>query len=501
MKNSIMKNVMNGITYGLLLGTMACATTSQRAPASTAQYYRVWQGFQKDGLTSEKFMGELPSFMKETVDLYGNAKALNQYFVLIPPKNKPSTIPDELALVALNSEEDYQHVRATPEGTNYSERHWDVFQKGKSQSAKGLVDYTKEKPAKLESHLAYSMFSPVLDWTQGYTLAFIGARRASLDSKTFLTRLQSHIELAADKLKPFGLRGYIVIANENYEIAYLNWPSKKAHDLAFESEGGKLVFKDGGEFMVPVMYEPAFNLAAGETIDHGRFYKANPIRKKALIVVTSHSKLGSTGKKTGYYFPEAAHPYWELTQQSIQVDFASPRGGKAPMDPASLDLTDPVNKVLYADKSFSQKLDNTMKLSDVDASQYSAIVFAGGHGTMWDFRTSETVKKISAAIYDKGGVVAAVCHGPAALVDVRLADGSFLVDGKSVTGFTNEEEEAAGLTRVMPFLLEDALRARGGKFEEAPMWQKKVVVDGRLITGQNPASAAGVGQAVADQLK
>lgn len=220
---------------------------------------------------------------------------------------------------------------------------------------------------------------------------------------------------------------------------------------------------------------------------------------KALIVVTSHGQMGSTGKATGYYLPEVSHPFYELREAGIEVDIASPQGGKAPLDEKSRDLTDPLNARLL--KEESQKLEKTLKLSDIDPKKYQAVIFAGGHGTMWDFAKTPSVAKVAEGIYRNGGIVSAVCHGPAALIGLRNEDGSPLVRGKKVAAFTNAEEEAAGLTSVMPFLLETELEKLGATVEKAPLWQKKVVVDGRLVTGQNPASAKGVGEETAKLLK
>jgi putative intracellular protease/amidase len=223
--------------------------------------------------------------------------------------------------------------------------------------------------------------------------------------------------------------------------------------------------------------------------------------KKALIVVTSHDRLGETGKQTGYYLPEVTHPYYAMRDAGLEVDIASPRGGEAPMDASSRDLTDPANARFLDTPADADKLARTIPLAEIDPAAYDAVVFAGGHGTMWDFRGNPDVQRIASAIHDKGGVVAAVCHGPAALVDVTLVSGKYLVDGKRVTGFSNAEEEAAKLTEVMPFLLESALIERGGRYEKADLWQERVVTDGKLVTGQNPASAAGVGRAVAALLR
>ena len=223
--------------------------------------------------------------------------------------------------------------------------------------------------------------------------------------------------------------------------------------------------------------------------------------KKVLIVVTNQSDLVGTGKKTGYYLPEVSHPYYKFIKAGLVVDFASPKGGVAPMDPKSLDLKDPLNKKFYENKELMGKLENTLSLKSVNPKDYKAIIFAGGHGTMWDFADSEAVSKVSREIYESGGVVAAVCHGPAALVNIKLSNGEYLIKGKKVTGFTNEEEDIVQLSKYMPFMLEDKLKERGAKFEGAKAWSEKVVVDGRIVTGQNPASASELGNKVVELLK
>ncbi len=165
------------------------------------------------------------------------------------------------------------------------------------------------------------------------------------------------------------------------------------------------------------------------------------------------------------------------------------------------DLNDPINARYWKDMKFKDAMHNTMCLGDIDSSKYSAIFFAGGHGTMWDFPESPAVKKITREIYEAGGIVSAVCHGPAALVNVTLSDGSYLVAGKRVAAFTNDEEEEVQATRIVPFLLATALNAHGAKHQPAPNWTANVIVDGRLVTGQNPASASGVGDALVNLLK
>lgn len=220
--------------------------------------------------------------------------------------------------------------------------------------------------------------------------------------------------------------------------------------------------------------------------------------RRVLFVLTSHATLGTTGKPTGAYLPEVAHPWTALRAAGVEVDFASPRGGLPPLD--GVDRRDPEQQALLADTAAMAALHGSQRLADVDASRYDAIFFAGGHGTMWDFADQPDGARLAAAIYQRGGVVGAVCHGPSALVNVRLADGAYLVAGKRVAAFTNDEERAVKLERVVPFLLADALIARGAVHVPAPTWAAQVVVDGRLVTGQNPASARGVGQAMATLL-
>ncbi len=225
------------------------------------------------------------------------------------------------------------------------------------------------------------------------------------------------------------------------------------------------------------------------------------IQKKVLIVVTSHNLLGKTGKPTGYYLPEVTHPYFKLIDSGFNVDIASIKGGKAPMDESSRDLKDPLNFRFLVDPEHDRKLQQTLKLSSMKASDYNALIFAGGHGTMWDFPDNKDVLRLAAEIYENGGIIAAVCHGPAALVNIKLSNGNYLVAGKKVTAFSNDEEDAAKLSKVMPFMLETELIKRGAVFEKAPLWKSRVVADDRLVTGQNPASASELGKVIADLLK
>lgn len=218
-----------------------------------------------------------------------------------------------------------------------------------------------------------------------------------------------------------------------------------------------------------------------------------PTAKRALIVLTSHSKLGDTGRATGFYLSEASHAWDVFKNAGFVVEFASPEGGKAPIEGVKMD--DPVNAAFMGDADVKSKLATTRRVDQVQPSEFAILYFAGGHGTMWDFPDNTTLAALTANMYERGKVVAAVCHGPAALVNVKLADGTYLVKGKTVSAFTNEEEKNVKLEAVVPFLLEDKLVERGASFRKSAPFEKHVEIDGRLITGQNPASAKGVAEA------
>lgn len=220
--------------------------------------------------------------------------------------------------------------------------------------------------------------------------------------------------------------------------------------------------------------------------------------KPVLCVTTSAHVKGETGISTGFWMAELTHPLAKLKDAGIAVEFASIQGGQPPID--GFDLNDPANARFWADPDFRRAMRNTLRLVDVVPSRYSAIFFAGGHGTMWDFPLSEAVQRVTRDIYESGGIVSAVCHGPAALVNVRLSDGTYLVAGKRLTAFTNGEEAAVHATDIVPFLLASALVEHGASHQSAENWSENVIVDGRLITGQNPQSASGVGEALRDAL-
>lgn len=226
--------------------------------------------------------------------------------------------------------------------------------------------------------------------------------------------------------------------------------------------------------------------------------KSITMKKKVLFVVTSHDKKGNTGEDTGYYLGEVSHPWEVLHKAGYEIDFVSPKGGTPPVD--GFDLNDPVNKEFWENKEYKSKIDNSLQPSQVNPSNYSAIFYAGGHGAMWDLADNTELAQIASKIYENGGIVAGVCHGPAGLVNIKLSNGKYLVEGKKINAFTNEEEAEVKLTNVVPFLLEDKLRERGAKFEKSGLWQNHVVTDQRVITGQNPQSAKSVGEAIVKEL-
>lgn len=221
--------------------------------------------------------------------------------------------------------------------------------------------------------------------------------------------------------------------------------------------------------------------------------------KPVLFVVSSNNVKGNTGIPTGYNLAEVTHPLEKLQEAGIAVEFASPIGGDAPLDGLE-DMNDPVIAKYWADAAFRRGIANTIPMDQVDPSRYSAIFFAGGHGTMWDFPDNAAILDAIRQIDAAGGIVSAVCHGPAALLNAKGADGSFLIAGKELASFTNDEEEEVQSTHVVPFLLADRLEERGAHHVAAANWSDHVMIDGRLITGQNPQSAAHLGEVLRDAL-
>lgn len=215
---------------------------------------------------------------------------------------------------------------------------------------------------------------------------------------------------------------------------------------------------------------------------------------KALIVLTSHNRLGDTGRATGFYFDEMATPYWDLVDAGYSVDIASIKGGKAPFDLGSFgeDGKRATSVQRFIDDAASTaKINSTLPIDQINATDYEAIFLPGGHGTMWDF-TDQRLAKLVGDAWDIGAVIGSVCHGPAALVHAQKSDGTPIVAGLKVNSFTDAEENAVGLTSVVPFLLETELRKRGAIFENSGNFESHAVRDGQLVTGQNPRSVKAV---------
>lgn len=209
------------------------------------------------------------------------------------------------------------------------------------------------------------------------------------------------------------------------------------------------------------------------------------------MILTSHDQLGDTGKKTGFWLEEFAAPYYVFRDAGATITLASPKGGQPPLDPKSdaPDAQTPATERFKADLEANAQLASTHKLSEIDISAYDGAFYPGGHGPMWDLSNdSDSIALIQDALAAEKPV-AAVCHAPAALKNVKNADGTPLVKGKSVTGFSNSEEDAVGLSDIVPFLLEDTLKEQGGEYSRGDDWAVHVVEDGLLITGQNPASS------------
>lgn len=210
-----------------------------------------------------------------------------------------------------------------------------------------------------------------------------------------------------------------------------------------------------------------------------------------LFVLTSHSELGDTGKKTGFWVEEFAAPYYLMADADVDITIASPKGGQPPIDPKSEepDAQTKATKRYYADSELKQKVATTKKIADVTAADFDAVFYPGGHGPMWDLYDDKNSIALIQNFWSAGKPVAAVCHAPSALLKVKDENGEPLVKGKKVTGFTNTEEEGVQLTDVVPYLLEDELKAIGGIYSKGSDWSSYVVEDGMLITGQNPASS------------
>ena len=216
------------------------------------------------------------------------------------------------------------------------------------------------------------------------------------------------------------------------------------------------------------------------------------------MVLTSHDRLGNTGEKTGFWLEEFAAPYYVLKDAGLDVTLASPKGGQPPLDPRSDDPKSETEAMrrFKSDPEAKAALANTVQLSDLSPDEYDAVFYPGGHGPLWDLSDDRDSIALIERIYAAGKPVAAVCHGPAAFRRAQAPDGTPLVRGKSVTGFSNTEEAAVGLTDVVPFSVEDMLKQNGGEYSKAENWQPYAVTAGNLVTGQNPASSEATARAL-----
>ncbi|MFG0634782.1 type 1 glutamine amidotransferase domain-containing protein [Pseudomonas sp. xss_2] len=222
---------------------------------------------------------------------------------------------------------------------------------------------------------------------------------------------------------------------------------------------------------------------------------------KILVVLTNTAKYPTIKRATGLWLGEAVHFVAEVQKQGFTVDYVSPNGGYVPIDPHSLQMAPDLDWQWYNDKQFMNRLGTTLSPGQVKPDDYSAIYYTGGHGVIYDFPDDTALQDLARRIYEKGGVVAAVCHGAVGLLNIKLSDNTLLVKDRNVTGFSNIEEQLAELDKVVPYLTENELGARGGKYaKHDEPWAEFVVCDGRLITGQNPASSALVAKKVLETL-
>ncbi|MDP9782040.1 type 1 glutamine amidotransferase domain-containing protein [Pseudomonas fluorescens] len=221
-----------------------------------------------------------------------------------------------------------------------------------------------------------------------------------------------------------------------------------------------------------------------------------------LMVLTSHDQLGDTGKKTGFWLEEFAAPYYVFVDAKATVTLASPKGGQPPLDPKSdeEDAQTEATRRFRSDSEAQAVLASTVPLGEIDPYDFDAVFYPGGHGPLWDLAEDRDSKTLIEAFYAANKPVAAVCHAPGVFKNVQAPDGQPVVKGKKVTGFTNSEEEAVGLTHVVPFLVEDMLKAKGGEYSKAADWASYVVEDEHLITGQNPASSEAAAKALLKRL-
>jgi len=309
---------------------------------------------------------------------------------------------------------------------------------------------------------------------------FVGNSLTVADLKPFSSfAVLSMIPGVADLFEKFArLNAWFnqMSANADIKAAQTKY---NANYAAFKADSKQSVFKHAGKAV----------------------FVGEPTPKRILMVVTNTAefKKGDETVQTGFYIPEIAHPYAVFKAAGYEMTYVSPLGGDAPCDPSSIAgfKDDAECKAFQADVMGGKTTLATVKIEDVkDATAYDVIFYVGGVGVMWDFPDAKVAASTATAIYEAGGLVGGVCHGPAGLLNITLSNGKPLVEGKTVTGFTNEEEAASGLTETVPFLLETALKGKGAQFTSVKTWGANVEADGRVLTGQNPASASGVAKEI-----
>lgn len=222
---------------------------------------------------------------------------------------------------------------------------------------------------------------------------------------------------------------------------------------------------------------------------------------KVLIVSTSHSNLGSSGHKTGLWLSEASHPYKILSDAGYDVDIASINGGEIPLDPGSLEEKDSINKWFLNNEKAQSKIKHSISIDDINGNDYAAIIFSGGHGSVWDYYPNEGIQRIGLEIQEHDGVIATVCHGAAALLSIKTPDNKPFIHNKTITGFSNSEEIAIKLDTTVPYSLEDKLKSQGGEYFSGEDFTPFVKVDNNLVTGQNPQSSTLMANEVLTLLK
>ncbi len=224
---------------------------------------------------------------------------------------------------------------------------------------------------------------------------------------------------------------------------------------------------------------------------------------KILMVLTSHDQLGNTGRKTGFWLEEMAAPYYVLKEAGAEITLASPNGGRPPLDPKSDEpkFQTEITRRFEKDAAAEKQLSNTLRLEDMRQDDFDSVFYPGGHGPMWDLAEDKNSIRLLESFIAAGKPIAIVCHSTGALRHVKGPDGKLLVDGKTVTGFTNGEEEEMGLTKIVPFLVEDEMMRLGAVFSKVRNWAVHVVTDGQLITGQNPASSGPAAKILLDRLR